>query len=85
MRFCVILGEQKVFNEEVSNINKRLGDGWHNLLPLPFKKQNIVFLSGDYVGPAVAPPGCDNLGINWCLGDKDIEVLDCRNGLIIDR
>lgn len=82
---CVHLGGQKIFDEEVSDItNKRLGDGWDDLLPLPFMKHNIIFLSGHYVGPVVTSPQHDNLSINWCLGDKDIEVLDCSKGFIVD-
>lgn len=63
--------------------NKRLGDALQDLLPPSYKKHNI-FISGDYVGPPVASPRHDNLSINWCLGDKDIEVLDSTSGLIID-
>lgn len=64
--------------------NKRLGDALQDLLPPSYKKHNIFFISGDYVGPPLASQQHDNLSINWCLGDKDIEVLDSTTGLIID-
>uniref|UniRef100_A0A3B5ATR9 Adenosine deaminase domain containing 2 n=1 Tax=Stegastes partitus TaxID=144197 RepID=A0A3B5ATR9_9TELE len=81
----MVLGCQKILNEQVSDItNKRLGDGWEALLPSPYKKHDILLLCGDYVGPHAASPQHDNLSINWCLGDKDIEVLDSRTGCIVD-
>ncbi|XP_049448108.1 adenosine deaminase domain-containing protein 2 isoform X2 [Epinephelus fuscoguttatus] len=81
----MVLGGQKILNEEVSDItNMRLGDGWEDVLPPTYKKRNIHFLCGDYVGPVVTSPQHDDLSINWCRGDKDIEVLDSSNGLIID-
>nr|XP_033466522.1 adenosine deaminase domain-containing protein 2 isoform X2 [Epinephelus lanceolatus] len=81
----MVLGGQKISNEEVSDItNMRLGDGWEDVLPPTYKKRNIHFLCGDYVGPVVTSPQHDDLSINWCHGDKDIEVLDSSNGLIID-
>ncbi len=82
---CVYLGGQKVFNKEVSDItNKRLDDGLEGCLPPFYKKQNILFVCGDYVGPAVPSPQHDTLSINWCLGDKDIEVLDSSRGFTIE-
>ncbi|KAM9348834.1 adenosine deaminase domain-containing protein 2 [Symphorus nematophorus] len=81
----MVLGGQKHFNEEVSDItNKRLDDELEGVLPPSYKKHNIFLLCGDYVGPDVASPRHDDLSINWCLGDKDIEVLDSSTGLIVD-
>ncbi|XP_071316461.1 adenosine deaminase domain-containing protein 2 [Trachinotus anak] len=81
----MVLGGQMFSNEEVSDItNKRLGDGWEHFLPPSYKKHNIFFLCGDYVGPVVTHQKHDDLSINWCLGDKDIEVLDSSKGFIID-
>uniref|UniRef100_A0A3Q3WKQ3 A to I editase domain-containing protein n=1 Tax=Mola mola TaxID=94237 RepID=A0A3Q3WKQ3_MOLML len=73
----MVLGSQKSFNEQVSDItNKRLGDALQHSLQPCYKKHNIIFLSGDYVGPTVASLQHNDLSINWCFGDKDIEVLD---------
>ncbi|XP_063751710.1 adenosine deaminase domain-containing protein 2 isoform X1 [Eleginops maclovinus] len=81
----IVLGGQELFKEEVSNItNMRLGDGWEDVLPLSYKKHNIYFLCGDVVKPAAVCPLQDDLSVNWCLGDKDVEVLDSSNGRIID-
>ncbi|XP_029304334.1 adenosine deaminase domain-containing protein 2 [Cottoperca gobio] len=81
----MVLGPQKLLNEVVSDTtNMRLRDGWEGSLPPSYKKHDIFFLYGDYVGPAVTSPWHDHLGVNWCLGDKDVEVLDCEKGLIID-
>lgn len=81
----VHLGGQKILNKEVSDItNKRLANGWEDFLPLPYKKHNIFFLCGDYVGPLVTSTQHDDLSINWCLGDKDIEVLESSKGFIVD-
>lgn len=72
-------------NQEVSDItSKRLGDGWQIFLPQSYKKHDIFFVCGDYVGPVVPSLHHENLSINWCLGDKDIEVLDSSKGLIVE-
>ncbi|XP_054482461.1 adenosine deaminase domain-containing protein 2 [Anoplopoma fimbria] len=79
----MVQGGQKLLNEEVSDItNMRLGDGWEDFLPPSYKKHNIFFLCGDYVGPVVTSH--DDLSLNWCLGDKDVEVLDSGKGFVID-
>lgn len=81
----LVLGNQKVSNEDVSNItNERLGEGWEELLPPPFRKENIHFICGEQVGSSAAPVN-SNISINWSLGDRDIEVLDSGKGYIIDR
>ncbi|XP_073335981.1 adenosine deaminase domain-containing protein 2 [Pagrus major] len=81
----MVLGGQKLFNVEMSDItNKRLCDQHEVFLPPSYKKHNIFFLCGDYVRPGVASPQHNDLSINWCLGDKDIEVLDSSKGFIID-
>ncbi|KAM6983503.1 adenosine deaminase domain-containing protein 2 [Tautogolabrus adspersus] len=81
----MVLGGQRAINEEVSDItNKRLADDMEDYLPTSYKKQNIFFLCGEYVGPNATSPRHDDLSINWCLGDKDIEVLDSSKGFIID-
>ncbi|MEQ2208522.1 hypothetical protein XENOCAPTIV_004261, partial [Xenoophorus captivus] len=81
----MVLGGQKIFNEEMSDMtNKRLGDGWEGVLPPSYKKQDIIFLSADCVGPVETSQMHDNLSINWCLGDKDIEVLDSSKGIIVE-
>lgn len=84
MNFLFYLGSQSVFNEEVSDItNERLGDDIKDLLPPFYIHYKIFFLGGDYVGPKVASQH-DDLSINWCYGDKDIEVQDSSKGLIVD-
>ncbi|KAM4545839.1 adenosine deaminase domain-containing protein 2 [Odontesthes bonariensis] len=81
----MVLGGQNTFNKEVSDItNKRLGDGWEEFLPPSYRKHDIFLLCGDHVGPVVTSPLHDNLSINWCLGDKDIEVLDSSKGIIVE-
>uniref|UniRef100_A0A3Q3MVC7 Adenosine deaminase domain containing 2 n=1 Tax=Mastacembelus armatus TaxID=205130 RepID=A0A3Q3MVC7_9TELE len=62
--------------------NRRLTGEWEDLLPPSYKKQNIIFLCGDYVGPIVASTVHNDLSINWCLGDKDIEIVDSSKGFI---
>lgn len=61
-----------------------LGGEFQDILPPYYKKHNIIFLSGDYVGPAVHFLQHFNLSINWCLGDKDVEVLDSSKGFIME-
>ncbi|XP_040007427.1 adenosine deaminase domain-containing protein 2 isoform X3 [Xiphias gladius] len=81
----MVLGAQKLFNEEVSDITtKRLGDGWEDFLPPSYKKHNIILLCVDYAGPVVTTSQHDDLSVNWCLGDKDIEVLDSSKGFLVD-
>ncbi|XP_072231671.1 adenosine deaminase domain-containing protein 2 [Leuresthes tenuis] len=81
----MVLGSQNTFNKEVSDIaNKRLGDGWEEFLPPSYKKHDVFLLHGDHVGPVATSPLHDNLSINWCLGDKDIEVLDSSKGIIVE-
>ncbi|XP_019952589.2 adenosine deaminase domain-containing protein 2 isoform X1 [Paralichthys olivaceus] len=80
----MVLGGQKLINEEVSDVTNVDGDKWEEFLPPPYKKHNMVCLCGDYVGPVVTLSQNDNLSINWCLGDKDIEVLDSRKGYIVE-
>ncbi|TNN88609.1 hypothetical protein EYF80_000941 [Liparis tanakae] len=60
----------------------RLGDGWEDILPPSYSKQNIFFICGEYVGPAVTSR--DALSVNWCLGDEDVEVLDGDEGFVTD-
>lgn len=64
--------------------NKRLDDALQDRLPSSYRKHSIVFVGGNYVGPAVASAQHAHLSINWCLGDKVIEVVDSTTGLIID-
>ncbi|XP_036974476.1 adenosine deaminase domain-containing protein 2 isoform X1 [Acanthopagrus latus] len=81
----MVLGTQKLLNAEMSDItNKRLSDQLEDFLPPSYKKHNIFLVCGDYVGPSVASRQHNDLGINWCLGDKDVEVLDSSNGFIVD-
>ncbi|XP_068572660.1 adenosine deaminase domain-containing protein 2 isoform X2 [Cebidichthys violaceus] len=82
----MVLGGQQLLNEEVSDVtNMRLGDGWEDILPPSYQKHNIFFLRGDYVGPVVTSSRRhDKLSVNWCLGDKDVEVLDSDKGFVID-
>ncbi|XP_034461624.1 adenosine deaminase domain-containing protein 2 isoform X4 [Hippoglossus hippoglossus] len=75
---------QKLVNVEGSDVTNVDGDLWEEFLPPSYKKHKIVCLSGDYVGPVVTSSQNKNLSINWCLGDKDIEVLDSRKGYIVD-
>ncbi|KAM6911626.1 adenosine deaminase domain-containing protein 2 isoform 2-T3 [Lycodopsis pacificus] len=82
----MVQGGQQLLNEEVSDItNMRLGDGWEDILPPSYQKHNILVLCGHYVGPVMTSPGRhDELSVNWCFGDKAVEVLDCGKGYVID-
>ncbi|XP_034033959.1 adenosine deaminase domain-containing protein 2 [Thalassophryne amazonica] len=80
----MVLGGQMLSGQVSDIINNRLGDGWEDLLPPTYKKRSIFFVSGDYVGSAKIPPQHDDLCLNWCQGDKDIEILCSSKGLIID-
>ncbi|KAM6907205.1 adenosine deaminase domain-containing protein 2 [Xenentodon cancila] len=80
----MVIGGQRSFKEVSDITNKRLGEGWEGLLPPLYKIQNITVLCGDYLGPVETSPLHDNLSINWCLGDKDIEVLDTSKGIVAE-
>ncbi|XP_070839551.1 adenosine deaminase domain-containing protein 2 [Chaetodon trifascialis] len=81
----IVLGDRNPLSSDVPDIiNKRLGDELEDFLPPPYKRQSIFFLCGDYVGPIVASRLQNDFSINWCLGDKDIEVLDSGKGVLSD-
>ncbi|CAJ1063562.1 adenosine deaminase domain-containing protein 2 isoform X1 [Xyrichtys novacula] len=81
----MVLGGQRDFNREMSDfINKRLGDEIKDVLPSSYKQQEILFLYGDSATSNVTSPRHGDLSINWCLGDKDIEVLDSSKGFIVE-
>lgn len=81
---CV--GDSKYCSEKVSEvINKRLGTGWNDALPPPFKQTTIFFLSGEPVGPDENTDHCKDLSVNWCLGDSSIEILDSITGYAINK
>ncbi|CAL9685338.1 unnamed protein product [Knipowitschia caucasica] len=81
----MVLGGLKLSNEEVSDIcNKRLSDGWEERLPSPFRKHNVHVVCGEQVAAGLSCIN-DPISLNWCLGDRDIEVLDSSKGLIIGR
>nr|XP_057943033.1 adenosine deaminase domain-containing protein 2 [Doryrhamphus excisus]XP_057943034.1 adenosine deaminase domain-containing protein 2 [Doryrhamphus excisus] len=81
----MVLGGQKMYVHNMAEItNERLGEGWDNILPAWYKKQKIIFLHCDEVTAREGWPQHDVLSINWCLGDKDIEVVDSGKGLIDD-
>ncbi|XP_018950894.1 adenosine deaminase domain-containing protein 2-like [Cyprinus carpio] len=80
----IALGDSRYCSEKVSEIvNKRLGTGWNDALPPPFKQTTIVFLSGEHVGPDENTDHCKDLSVNWCLGDSSIEILDSTTGYAI--
>ncbi|XP_057194526.1 adenosine deaminase domain-containing protein 2 [Triplophysa rosa] len=82
----IVLGDSRHCSEKVSEIiNKRLGTGWKDALPPPFKHATVLFLSGVNVGPVESSDHCSNLSVNWCLGDSSIEVLDCTTGYAINN
>lgn len=79
------LGNQTNGDGEVCDISKKqVDDSLLELLPPPFKKQAILFLHCNYVDPTDEALPHSHLSINWCLGDKDIEVLDGTTGFIVE-
>ncbi|KAG1955445.1 adenosine deaminase domain-containing protein 2 [Pimephales promelas] len=81
----IVLGDSRHCSEKVSEIiNKRLGTGWNNDLPPPFKQTTIFFLSGESVGPVENTNYSKDLSVNWCLGDSSIEILDSSTGFAIN-
>ncbi|KAK7170709.1 hypothetical protein R3I94_000798 [Phoxinus phoxinus] len=82
----IVLGDSRHCSEKVSQIiNKRLGTGWNNALPSPFKQTSIFFLSGESVGPVGDTNNSKDLSVNWCLGDSSIEILDSTTGYAINN
>lgn len=80
------LGDSRHCSEKVSEIiNNRLGTGWNNALPPPFKQTTIIFLSGESVGPFENTEYCKDLSVNWSLGDSSIEILDSTTGYAINK
>ncbi|XP_056144337.1 adenosine deaminase domain-containing protein 2 [Lampris incognitus] len=78
----MVFGSKTYSAENISDItNKRLGDGWEDHLPPPHRKQDILFYCVNQVEAASCSRPVD-FSINWCLGDKNIEVLDSRDGYI---
>ncbi|XP_024121997.1 adenosine deaminase domain-containing protein 2 isoform X2 [Oryzias melastigma] len=81
----MVLGVQKILLKEVSDItNNQLGDGWQSFLLPPYKRQNILFLCAEQAGPGVTSPLYSKVGINWCLGDEAVEVLDASKGTVAE-
>ncbi|XP_061659986.1 adenosine deaminase domain-containing protein 2 isoform X2 [Syngnathoides biaculeatus] len=81
----VVLGAKKVYARHLSDIaNKCLGDGWEEILPPLYKRYETIFLCCEDIEPIRVSLGEDVLSVNWCLGDKDIEVLDSSKGFIDD-
>ncbi|TMS14200.1 Adenosine deaminase domain-containing protein 1, partial [Larimichthys crocea] len=80
----MVLGNQGPLKEMADITNKRLGDGLEAFLPPFYTKHDIFFVRGNYVGPPGVSLQHNNLSINWCLGDKDIEVLDSNMGYVTD-
>ncbi|XP_062372292.1 adenosine deaminase domain-containing protein 2 [Sardina pilchardus] len=80
-----LAGASSSYYEHVSDtINKRLGDGWQDALPHPYKASSIFFLPGDNIGPLLPSDRCKDLSINWSRGDSSIEIVDGTVGHIID-
>eukprot|EP00066_Takifugu_rubripes_P020153 XP_011609419.1 PREDICTED: adenosine deaminase domain-containing protein 2-like isoform X3 [Takifugu rubripes] len=81
----MVIGNQTNSDGEVCDISKKqLDDSLLELLPPPFKKQDILFLHCNYVDLTDEALRHSHLSINWCLGDKDIEVLDGTTGFIVE-
>lgn len=83
---CVVpnLGNQNSNFEVCDIIKKRLDDSLVKFLPPPFKKRDISVLQCDRVAPTDDDAQRGDLSINWCLGDKDVEVLDAAKGFTVD-
>ncbi|XP_019719775.1 adenosine deaminase domain-containing protein 1 isoform X2 [Hippocampus comes] len=78
----MVLGGQKLYVDQLSDTSKCLGDGWEDILPPFYKKYDISFLCCEEATPIEVSPQHDVLSINWCFGDKDIEVVDSSKGFI---
>ncbi|KAJ3584361.1 hypothetical protein NHX12_014856 [Muraenolepis orangiensis] len=65
-------------------INGRLGEQLQQQLATPYRRQDVLVQCGDAVAP-VGPLWCPKtLSLNWCAGDKEVEVLDVTSGYIVD-
>ncbi|XP_028848300.1 adenosine deaminase domain-containing protein 2 [Denticeps clupeoides] len=81
-----VLGDPCHSSEKVSDIiNKRLGVSWQKALNPPYRESTVTFLSGGRVGPLLPTEACQDLSVNWCLGDSCIEVVDSTTGCTIER
>ncbi|XP_077448586.1 adenosine deaminase domain-containing protein 2 isoform X2 [Stigmatopora argus] len=79
----MVLGGQKQYIGYLSDIaNECLGDGWDDILPPFYKKNGIIFLRCGEAKSVEVLSQDDVLSVNWCLGDKDIEVVDSSKGFI---
>ncbi|XP_068600367.1 adenosine deaminase domain-containing protein 1 [Brachionichthys hirsutus] len=80
----VVVGSKQIFHEQVFDISERLADKLQDFALPPYKQHDVVLHHGEYVGPPSASLQHESLSINWCLGDKDMEVLDGAVGFVID-
>ncbi|XP_047463233.1 adenosine deaminase domain-containing protein 2 [Mugil cephalus] len=81
----MVLGGQTVSHKTLSDsINKRLGDEWDGFLPPSYRKHSVLVHSGVSARRGANSHKHDKLSVNWCLGDKDVEVLDGGRGFIAD-
>ncbi|XP_077403511.1 adenosine deaminase domain-containing protein 2 isoform X2 [Vanacampus margaritifer] len=79
----MVLGGQKLYASRLSDItNECLGDGWEDILPPFYKKYHTRFLCCEEVQPVKVSPQHNVLSLNWCLGDRDIEVVDGSKGFL---
>lgn len=81
---CFCPGSRTNVAGELCDIaKKQLDDSLAELLPTPFRKQDVLFLHCDHAPLADDGPRRD-LSVNWCLGDKGVEVLDGSTGCTAD-
>lgn len=82
---CVVFisGNQNSNLEVCDIIRKRLDDSLLKFLPPTFEKRDISVLQCDRVAPTGDGAQHSDLSINWCLGDKDVEVLDATKGFTV--
>ncbi|CAF92805.1 unnamed protein product, partial [Tetraodon nigroviridis] len=81
----MVLGSRMDCDGEACDVTKkRLDESSLGFLPPPFKKQDVVFLHCDAAALTGSSHRHGDLSLNWCLGDKDIEVLDGTTGFVAD-
>ena len=61
-----------------------MGTDWQQQLAAPYRRQDVLVQCGDRVAPLVALAPEQNLSLNWCAGDQELEVLDGASGYIVD-